>query len=106
MTSEVKNLAGQTAKATEEISTQFKAIQQTTQGVVHAINAIGGTIGTINDITTSITAAVEQQGATTNEISRGVQQAASGTHTVSGNIQQVTEAAAEAGGCWCRISPG
>ncbi|CAO3358296.1 methyl-accepting chemotaxis protein [Azospirillum melinis] len=95
--SEVKNLAGQTAKATEEISTQIEAIQQTTQGVVHAINGIGGTIGTINDITTSIAAAVEQQGATTNEISRGVQQAASGTHTVSGNIQQVTEAAAEAG---------
>ncbi|MBY6265135.1 methyl-accepting chemotaxis protein [Azospirillum sp. 412522] len=95
--SEVKSLAGQTAKATEEIASQIGAIQQTTQGVVTAITGIGGTIGSINDITTAIAAAIEEQGAATNEISRNVQQAASGTQEVTGSIVQVTQAAGEAG---------
>ncbi len=95
--SEVKSLAGQTAKATEEIAGQIGAIQQTTQGVVTAITGIGGTIGNINDITTGIAAAIEEQSAATNEISRNVQQAAAGTQEVTGSIVQVTQAAGEAG---------
>ncbi|PWC39677.1 methyl-accepting chemotaxis protein [Azospirillum sp. TSO35-2] len=95
--SEVKSLAGQTAKATEEIASQIGTIQQTTQGVVTAITGIGGTIGNINDITTAIAAAIEEQGAATNEISRNVQQAAAGTQEVTGSIIQVTQAAGEAG---------
>ncbi len=95
--SEVKSLAGQTAKATDEIATQIGAIQQTTNGVVQAIVGIGGTISSINDITTAIAAAIEEQGAATNEISRSVQEAARGTQDVSGSIGQVTQAAGEAG---------
>ena len=94
---EVKNLAGQTAKATEEIESQISAIQSTTGGVVTAIAGIGKTIATINDITTGIAAAVEEQTAATNEISRSVQQAARGTQEVTGNIVEVTRAAGEAG---------
>jgi methyl-accepting chemotaxis protein len=94
---EVKSLAGQTAKATDEIASQISAIQQTTHGVVQAIAGIGGTIGSINDITTAIAAAIEEQGAATNEISRSVQEAARGTQDVSGSIGQVTQAAGEAG---------
>jgi len=95
--SEVKSLAGQTAKATEEIAAQIGAIQQTTNGVVQAIAGIGSTIGNINDITTTIAAAIEEQGAATNEIARNVQQAAAGTQEVTGSIVQVTQAAGEAG---------
>ncbi len=95
--SEVKSLAGQTAKATDEIAAQITAIQQTTNGVVQAIAGIGSTIGNINDITTTIAAAIEEQGAATNEIARNVQQAAAGTQEVTGSIVQVTQAAGEAG---------
>ncbi|WP_207460498.1 methyl-accepting chemotaxis protein [Azospirillum sp. SYSU D00513] len=94
---EVKSLASQTAKATEDIAAQIVAIQGATNGAVQAISEIGGTIAQINDISTGIAAAIEEQGAATNEISRNVQQAASGTQEVSSNIGQVTQTAGETG---------
>ncbi|MZR31384.1 methyl-accepting chemotaxis protein [Sneathiella litorea] len=91
--SEVKNLAAQTAKATEEISEQIKAVQEETGNAVGAIGGITTTIGKINEIATSISAAVEEQGAATGEISRSVQQAAEGSQEVSQNILSVRNAA-------------
>ncbi|MBI2255409.1 MAG: MCP four helix bundle domain-containing protein [Proteobacteria bacterium] len=90
--SEVKNLAMQTARATEEIGGQVRSIQESTEGSAAAIRAIGETINRVSEIATSIASAVEEQGAATQEISRNVQQAASGTSEVSGNIVGVTEA--------------
>ncbi|WP_042695476.1 methyl-accepting chemotaxis protein, partial [Azospirillum sp. B506] len=95
--SEVKQLANQTAKATEDISAQIDSVQAATQGTVSAIEGIGGTIGVMNEIAATIAAAIEEQSATTAEISRNVQQAAQGTGEVSGNIAQVHEAAAKTG---------
>ena len=95
--SEVKNLASQTAKATEEIVQQIDAIQDATEDAVAAIRGIGGTIREINAITVSIAAAIDQQGAATREIARNVQQAAGGTQDVSSNIAGVTRAAGTAG---------
>lgn len=95
--SEVKNLANQTAKATEEISNQIGGIQGATQDAVQAIGSIGGIINQINEITSTIAAAVEEQGAATSEIARNVEQASSGTKEVSENISQVTQAASETG---------
>ncbi|MDR3519034.1 MAG: methyl-accepting chemotaxis protein [Azospirillaceae bacterium] len=95
--SEVKNLATQTAQATEEIASQITAMQQATDGAVAAISHIGTTIGSINEITLTIAGAVEEQSAATNEIARNVQQAAAGTQEVSSTIARVTEAAAETG---------
>ncbi|HYH17222.1 MAG TPA: methyl-accepting chemotaxis protein [Azospirillum sp.] len=95
--SEVKSLANQTAKATEDIATQVAAIQTATGGAVSAIQGITGTIVAINDISTAIAAAVEEQGAATHEISRSVQQAAAGTREVTGNIERVSAAAGETG---------
>ena len=95
--SEVKNLANQTAKATEEIGAQIGGIQSATQGAVTAIQGIGDTIAEINEIASAIAAAVEQQGAATQEIARNVEQAASGTTEVTQSITQVTQAASETG---------
>ncbi len=95
--SEVKALAGQTAKATEEISTQIAGMQSATQDAVGAIKEIGGTIGRISEIAAAIAAAVEQQGAATQEISRNVQQAAQGTAQVAANITDVNRGASETG---------
>jgi methyl-accepting chemotaxis protein len=95
--SEVKTLATQTAKATEEISTQVTSMQTAMQEALGAIAGIGGTIGSINEITTAIAAAVEEQGAATREIARNVQQAAMGTGQVSQNIIGVNEAANQTG---------
>ncbi len=95
--SEVKNLATQTARATEDIGAQVQAIQAATGGAVTAIQGITDTIAAIDDISTAIAAAVEQQAAATQEISRNVQQAASGTHEVTGNIERVSTAAGETG---------
>ncbi|MCF8467744.1 MAG: HAMP domain-containing protein [Sneathiella sp.] len=95
--SEVKNLAAQTAKATEEISEQIKAVQEETGNAVGAISGISTTIGRINEIATSISAAVEEQGAATGEISRSVQQAAEGSQEVSQNIISVRDAASNTG---------
>ena len=93
--SEVKSLATQTAKATDDISTQVKAIQTATAGSVRAIEGISGTIGRINEIATTIASAVEEEGAATKEIARSVQEAAAGTAEVSTNITEVTRAAGE-----------
>jgi methyl-accepting chemotaxis protein len=81
--SEVKSLANQTAKATDEIRAQIASMQQVTTSAVGAIRNIGQTIGEINDVTTAIAAAVEEQGAATREIARNVQHAAGGTAEVS-----------------------
>ncbi|WP_019013599.1 methyl-accepting chemotaxis protein [Elioraea tepidiphila] len=101
--SEVKNLASQTAKATEEIGGQIAAVQGETGRVVEAIRAIGGTIEKISGIAASIAAAVEQQGAATAEIARNVQQAAAGTGAVSANIGSVQEAAAGSGAAAAQV---
>jgi methyl-accepting chemotaxis protein len=93
---EVKSLASETAKATEEIAGQIASIQGATGDAVSAIERITVTIGSINHIASAIAAAVEEQGATTQEIARNVQQAATGTGEVSGNIQGVNRAASEA----------
>ncbi len=95
--SEVKNLAAQTAKATEEISNQIAGVQGATKSSVSAIEGIFTTIGQINEISTTIAAAIEEQSAATAEISRNVEQAAVGTKEVSSNIVGVTQAAGETG---------
>ena len=95
--SEVKNLAKQTARATDEISQQITAIQTETQSSVTAIEGIGDTINSINDIAATIAAAVEEQGAATQEIARSVQQAAAGTNEVTDNISGVRTASEETG---------
>jgi len=94
---EVKSLATQTAKATEDIAAQITGIQNATQKSVTAIGAIGKTIGDISQIATTIASAVEEQGAATQEIARNVQQAAAGTQEVSANVAGVTQAAAATG---------
>jgi len=94
---EVKNLANQTAKATEEISQQIAEIQGATSESVGAIQEIATTITSINQIASTIAAAVEQQGAATKEIARNVQEAAKGTQEVSNNIGGVNKAAGETG---------
>jgi methyl-accepting chemotaxis protein len=96
--SEVKSLATQTAKATEEIAGQVSGMQQATGEAVSAIAHIGTTIADISKIATTIVSAVRQQGAATSEISRNVQQAAAGTTAVSQNIGGVSETATRAGG--------
>ena len=94
---EVKTLAEQTSKATDEIAGQIAAIQGATQKSVVSIEAIGRTIGQISEIATTIASAIEQQGAATQEIARNVQQAAAGTQEVSANVGGVTEGAAATG---------
>jgi methyl-accepting chemotaxis protein len=95
--SEVKALASQTAKATEEIGTQIAGMQTATQDSVAAIQEIGGTIRRISEIATTIAATVEQQGAATGEIARNVQQAARGTAQVAESITKVNRGASETG---------
>ncbi|OEJ64638.1 methyl-accepting chemotaxis protein [Magnetovibrio blakemorei] len=95
--SEVKNLANQTAKATEEISSHISGIQSATQDAVHAIGSIGGIMNQINEISSTIAAAVEEQGAATSEIARNVEQAAIGTKEVTTNTVKVTHGASETG---------
>jgi methyl-accepting chemotaxis protein len=95
--SEVKNLANQTAKATEEIAAQITGIQGATKSSVGAIESIFQTIGQIDQIATTIASAIEEQTAATAEIARNVEQAAAGTTEVSSNITGVTKAASETG---------
>ncbi|MFT3941434.1 methyl-accepting chemotaxis protein [Rhodopseudomonas sp.] len=94
---EVKALAEQTAKATDEISQQISGMQAATEESVSAIKEIGTTIGQMSEISSAIASAVEQQGSATQEISRNVQQAAQGTMQVSANIADVERGAAETG---------
>ena len=94
---EVKTLAGQTANATEEISSQIANMQTVTQESVDAIKAIGATIERINGIAASISAAVEQQRAATQNITQSVRSAASGTAEVVNNIRSAARGAGETG---------
>jgi methyl-accepting chemotaxis protein len=90
---EVKELAKQTAKATEDISRKITAIQADTKGAVAAIGTVSEVITQINNISATIAAAVEEQSATTNEMTRNVSEAASGASAISVNIEGVAEAA-------------
>jgi len=94
---EVKSLAEQTAKATAEISQQISAIQAATEGSVMDIQEITTTIGHISEISSAIAAAVEEQGAATQEIAHSVQQAAQGTTQVASNIGEVQRGASDTG---------
>ncbi|MBA4790639.1 MAG: HAMP domain-containing protein [Rhizobiales bacterium] len=94
---EVKTLAEQTSKATDEISSQISAVQGATNEVVRAIEGISGTIRRIDEISASIAAAIEEQGAATGEIAQNVHQAAQGTLEVSSSITTVSTAAADTG---------
>jgi methyl-accepting chemotaxis protein len=94
---EVKSLASQTAKATDEISSHITGMQGATQESVSAIKEIGGTIGQISAIASSIAGAVEQQSSATQEIARSVQNVAQGTHEAAANIMQVNRGATETG---------
>jgi methyl-accepting chemotaxis protein len=95
--SEVKNLANQTAKATEEIAAQVSEMQRVTQETADGIRNVSAIIGQMNEIATAIASAVEEQGATTTDIARNVQEAAAGTQTVTTSIAAVSEAAAGVG---------
>ena len=101
--SEVKALAEQTAKATGEISQQISGIQAATQDSVSAIKEIGDTIGRMSEISSTIAAAVEEQGAATQEISRNIQHAATGTQQVSSNITDVQHGATETGSASAQV---
>ncbi|MEM8798606.1 MAG: methyl-accepting chemotaxis protein [Pseudomonadota bacterium] len=95
--SEVKSLANQTAKATEEIAQQVSSIQSNTGDAVGAIAAIRETIEEMNTISTNVTHSVQEQTAATQEIARNTQEAARGTSEVAQNIAQVREASDETG---------
>jgi methyl-accepting chemotaxis protein len=90
---EVKELAKQTAKATDEISQKIEGIQGVTKGAITAIEEIGAIINQINDISNSIASAVEEQTVTTNEIGRSVSEAAQGVNDIAKNIGGVATAA-------------
>lgn len=94
---EVKALAGQTARATDEISSQINTVRTEIRGTVQAMEGIVATIGRINAIAASVAAAIEQQDAATREIARNVDQASVGTQGVSSTIAGVTRAAHDTG---------
>ena len=94
--SEVKNLANQTTSATEEITSQINAVQTQTAQSVDAIRSVSDVIKEINEISSTIAVAVEQQGAATQEIAMNVDQASSGTKEVSTSILQVQESSEKA----------
>lgn len=95
--SEVKNLANQTAKATEEIVQQVQSMQEATQGAVHSVSEIINIISEISASTAGVAAAVEEQSAATNEISRNIAHTASGTNEISRSITSVERGAEETG---------
>jgi methyl-accepting chemotaxis protein len=90
---EVKELAKETAKATQDIAHKIEAIQVDTQGAVDAIGHIRQTINKVNDIQSSVAAAIQQQATTTGEIERNVGQGARGTEEINSNISGVAQAA-------------
>ena len=94
---EVKALASQTARATDEIQAKVREIQLATGGAQEAIQGIGQTIGRISEITTTIAAAIEEQGAATRDIASNVTEAARGTTSVSSTIVGVNHAVLETG---------
>jgi len=100
---EVKALAAQTAKATNEISSQIAGMQVATQDSVGAIKQIGATIGRISEIAAMIAAAVDQQSGATQEIARNVDQAAQGTSEVASNIVDVNQGARETGSASAQV---
>lgn len=102
--SEVKGLAGQTAQATEEIARHIDAVQNATKQAVLSMGGIGKVIAEVEEISSSIAAAMEEQGAATQEISRNVQEAAAGTQEVSSNISGVTKASMEAGSASSQVT--
>ncbi len=93
--SEVKNLANQTARATEEISGQIQEIQQIAKGAMTAIEDVGKTVHNMSEISGSVALSIEQQGAATLEISRSVQDASAGTSEVTSNIHTVSKVSGE-----------
>ena len=92
---EVKALANQTSRATEEISQQVAAIQEATKGAVNEIGSIGRTIHELTSVSTSIAAAVDEQGATTREIASSIQTAAGNTARASDEIKSVEQATSQ-----------
>jgi methyl-accepting chemotaxis protein len=94
---EVKALASQTAKATDEIGIQIAGMQTATQEAVGSIKMISSTIGKISEITSAISAAIEEQGAATQEISGNIQRTAAGTTQVAGTIAEVSHGAHQTG---------
>ncbi|MTJ81105.1 MAG: HAMP domain-containing protein [Telmatospirillum sp.] len=94
---EVKHLAGQTGRATDEIAQQIGTVQEETRAAVEAVGGIADIMGRINELSTGIAGAVEQQGAAPDEIARNVEEASRGTREVAGNIADVAAAAAETG---------
>jgi methyl-accepting chemotaxis protein len=101
--SEVKALATQTARATQEIATQIKTIQEATQSAAESIQSVTETIGEVSETATAIASAVEEQGVATQEISRNVLEAARGTEEVSGNITSVRVAARQTATAAARV---
>ncbi|WP_044561568.1 globin-coupled sensor protein [Azospirillum sp. B4] len=101
---EVKALATQTAKATDEISAQVTAIRQGREEAVSAISQIGGVISGMDEIATSIASAVEEQSIATREIARSIAEAASGTVGVSESISHVADAARQTGAAADRLN--
>ncbi len=95
--SEVKSLANQTARATEEIAQQISDMQNATDSAVNAISTIDSVISSIRESTVGISSAIEEQSAATNEISRNVQEASNGTSEVSSKINDVSQKAGETG---------
>jgi len=95
--SEVKNLASQTAKATEDIRTQIEDIQESSRDAVTAIQTIGEAVGELDQMNGAVAAAVEEQSATTNEIARNTQEAAAGSSMVSNAIVEVSSASERTG---------
>ncbi|MGY2047966.1 methyl-accepting chemotaxis protein [Methylobacterium sp. JK268] len=100
---EVKDLAGQTARATEEIGGQIAAIQAEAQRAAAAMRQIGQTVASVNAITAAIAETVVQQNAATSEIARNAAEAASGTQDVSATIARVLAASGETGGAAGRV---
>ena len=92
---EVKNLANQTAKATEEIATQITGVQESTQSAVVSVQDIQGQISKINESFATVSLALQEQSAATSEIARNVEQASLGTNEVAKNIRLVTHGASE-----------
>jgi methyl-accepting chemotaxis protein len=101
--SEVKALADQTAKATKEIGSQIKTIQEATEISARSIRGIAETIGHVNEAAATIASAVEEQGAATQEIARNVTQAAQGTSEVANNISGVNQAAQQTGAAAAQV---
>lgn len=101
---EVKSLANQTAKATEDISQQISGIQGSTSEAVESIGEIAKIMAEVDEFTAVIASAVREQGAATSEISQNVQQAANGTHIVAENISGVTQSSSETSGSAAQVT--